>query len=241
MSTVSGSSRFAHGLPPGSAPSPGLSQRLAAEAVGTGLLAAIVIGSGIMAERLAPDAPGVVLLANSLATGAGLVALIGALGPISGAHFNPLVSLVECWEGRLTRGRAWAYAGVQTLGAALGAQLANLMFSAPALQLSNKTRGGIGLWLSEVVASALLLLVIGLCTRLRPAAVPYAVASTIVAAYWFTASTSFANPALTLGRSLSNSFAGIAPESVAGFIAAQLLGAWLGAALARWLTASPRS
>jgi glycerol uptake facilitator-like aquaporin len=207
-----------------------------AELVGTAILTAIVIGSGIMGERLAADAAGLVLLANSLATGAGLLALITVLGPISGAHFNPLVTLVACWEGGLSRGTALAYGLVQCLGAVGGAILANLMFSLPAVQLSGKVRGGGGLWLSEVVASALLLLVIGLCARLRPALVPGAVASTIVAGYWFTASTSFANPALTLARCLSDTFAGIELASVPGFIVAQLLGAAIGAGLARWLT-----
>ena len=201
-----------------------LRQQLAAELLGTALLLAIVIGSGIMADRLAGGNAAIALLANTAATVAGLYVLIEILGPISGAHFNPAVSAVMAWRGQLALPVLLAYVAAQLLGAVLGAWLAHAMFDLPLMQFSTKVRSGTGQWLAEIVATAGLLLVI---LRAPAAGASSLVAAYIGAAYWFTASTSFANPAAALGRMFSDSFAGIAPSSVPGFVAAQLAGAAL--------------
>jgi glycerol uptake facilitator-like aquaporin len=207
---------------------------LLAELLGTGLLLAIVIGSGIMGERLAGGNVAVALLANTGATVAGLYVLIEVFGPVSGAHFNPAVSLVMSLRGELAWARLPGIVGAQLLGAALGAALANLMFDLPAWHASQHQRTGSGLWLGEVVATAGLLLVI---LRAAPGKASAMVAAYIGAAYWFTSSTSFANPAAAFGRMFSDSFAGIAPASVPAFALAQLAGAALGWALHRALRA----
>jgi len=203
-------------------------QRAAAELVGTMALLAVVIGSGIMAERLAGGNAALALLANTLATVGALVVLIEVFGPISGAHFNPAVSAVMAWRGTLARAELPLYVVAQLAGAWLGALLAHAMFELPLLQWSSRLRTGPGQWLAEFVASAGLLFVI---LRAPPGRVSTLVAAWIGAAYWFTASTSFANPAAAFGRLWSDSFAGIAPGSVPGFVLAQLAGAAAGAAL----------
>jgi glycerol uptake facilitator-like aquaporin len=212
-----------------------LSRRLAAEALGTALLLAIVIGSGIMGERLAGGNVALALLGNTLATGAGLVVLITIFGPISGAHFNPAVTLAFALRREAPAGEAAAYALVQTAGAVAGVFLAHAMFAEPILQVSQKLRDGPAQALSEAVATFGLVATILGCLRFRPAATAAAVGLYIAAAYWFTASTSFANPAVTLARSLSDTFAGIAPASAPAFIAAQLVGATVAAGLMGWL------
>jgi glycerol uptake facilitator-like aquaporin len=211
-----------------------LQRRLFAELLGTALLLAIVIGSGIMAERLSGGNVAVALLANTLATVGGLYILIEVLGPVSGAHFNPAVSLVLALRGALPRSLLAPYVVAQLAGAVLGAWLAHAMFDATLLQLSTKLRGGTGQWIAEAVATAGLLLVILRAPAPRVAAM---VACYIGAAYWFTASTSFANPAAAFGRMFSDSFAGISPASVPGFVAAQLVGAGIGALIHRGLDA----
>ena len=205
-----------------------LPRKLGAEALGTALLLAVVIGSGIMAERLAGGNSGVALLANTLATVGGLYILIEVFGPISGAHFNPAVSAVMAWRGELTKSALLPYIAAQLLGAMLGAWLAHAMFELPIIQFSTKLRSGIGQWIAEAVATAGLLLVILRAPTGRAAAM---VAAYIGAAYWFTASTSFANPAAVFGRLFSDSFAGIAPASAPGFVLAQLAGAAIGLAI----------
>jgi glycerol uptake facilitator-like aquaporin len=205
-----------------------LPRRLTAEALGTAWLLTIVIGSGIMAERLAGGNVAVALLANALATVGGLYILIEVFGPISGAHFNPAVSAVMAWRGELPRPALLPYIVAQLLGAMLGAWLAHAMFDMAILQWSGKLRGGTGQWIAEAVATAGLLLVILRAPAGRAAPM---VASYIGAAYWFTASTSFANPAAAFGRMFSDSFAGIAPSSVPGFVLAQLAGAAIGLGL----------
>lgn len=212
-----------------------LGRRLAAEGIGSFFLFAAVIGSGIMAENLAGGNDAVALLANTLATGAILFVLIVMLGPISGAHMNPAVSLVAAWRRELAWKEAAAYALVQLACGILGAWAAHLMFDLPTLQLSVKARTGLGQWTGEAVATFGLILTILGTVRHRPAWVPASVALYITAAYWFTSSTSFANPAITLARSLSDSFAGIAPGDVPPFVVAQLLGAGLAALVARFL------
>ena len=209
-----------------------LSRRLFAEVLGSALLLAVVIGSGIMAERLAGGNLAVALLANTLATVGGLYILIEVLGPVSGAHFNPAVSLVMTLRGELPKALLLPYVVVQLVGAVLGAWLAHAMFDLSILQFSTRPRGGSGLWIAEVVATAGLLLVI---LRAPPGRVAAMVACYIGAAYWFTASTAFANPAAAIGRMFSDSFAGIAPGSVPGFVAAQLLGAGVGTLLSQAL------
>lgn len=194
-----------------------------AEFCGTALLLAVVVGSGIMGERLAGGNGAVVLLANSLATGAGLYVLILTLGPVSGAQFNPAVSVLLAWRGVQTWAVTGGYVAAQFSGAVAGVLLAHAMFAKDLLQVSSHVRAGSGQWLSEFVATGGLLGVIVLCLRHRPAAVPQAVGLYIMAAYWFTASTSFANPAVTVARSLTDTFAGIAPASVLGFIGAQVV------------------
>lgn len=196
--------------------------KLFAEALGTALLLAAVIGSGIMAERLAGGNVAIALLANTLATVGGLYVLIEVFGPLSGAHFNPAVSLVMAARGALPRGLLLPYIAAQLIGAMLGAWLAHAMFDMSLLQFSSKVRSGTGQWIAEAVATFGLLLVILRAPASRVAAM---VAAYIGAAYWFTASTSFANPAAAFGRMFSDSFAGIAPASVPGFVIAQLLGA----------------
>jgi glycerol uptake facilitator-like aquaporin len=199
-----------------------------AELLGTSLLLAIVVGSGIMGDTLAGGNTAVALLANTLATGAGLVVLISTFGPISGAHFNPAVTLVEAASGRLRPGTAAAYVAAQVIGAGLGVLLAHAMFDAPLLQVSTHHRAGVGQWISELVATFGLLLTIFGSAR-APERTPVLVGLYITSAYWFTASTSFANPAVTAARALTDTFAGIHPADVPAFIAAQLVGAALAA------------
>jgi glycerol uptake facilitator-like aquaporin len=205
-----------------------LAPALAAEALGTLLLLAVVIGSGLMGQRLAGGNVALALLANTLATVAGLFVLIELFAPLSGAHFNPAVTLALAWRRALPRTWVPLYVAAQLAGAVLGAWLAHAMFDEPIVQTSAKLRGGAGQWLAELVATAGLLLVI---LRATPGRVSALVACWIGAAYWFTASTSFANPAAAFGRMFSDSFAGIAPASVPGFVLAQLAGAALGVAL----------
>lgn len=207
--------------------------RVAAEGLGTALLLAIVVGSGIMGETLAAGNAGVALLANSVATGAGLFTLICIFGPISGAHFNPAVSIAAALDRALTVPMAAAYVGAQLIGACLGVLAAHAMFSLPLVQVSLRARESWGECLGEVVATFGLLLTIRLLARAPLAQVAACVALWIVAAYWFTSSTSFANPAVTVARSLTNTFAGIAPSSVPVFAAAQLIGAGLAMLAAR--------
>jgi glycerol uptake facilitator-like aquaporin len=210
-------------------------QRIAAEALGTGLLLATVIGSGIMGERLAGGNVALALLGNTLATGAMLVVLITMLGPISGAHFNPAVSLVFALEKELAPGELAAYVLAQIGGGVAGVLVAHGMFEETLLQLSTKARSGPAQWLSEAVAAFGLVLAILLTLRVNPAAVAASVGLYITAAYWFTASTSFANPAVTIARAISDTFAGIRPVDVAPFIVAQFVGAVAGMFVSRWL------
>jgi len=202
-----------------------LLRKLFAEALGTALLLAVVIGSGIMAERLSGGNVAIALLANTLATVGGLYVLIEVFGPVSGAHFNPAVSTVMAWRGELPQRMLAPYIAVQLVGAMLGAWLAHAMFDMTILQFSTKLRSGTGQWIAEAVATAGLLLVILRAPAGRAAPM---VAAYIGAAYWFTASTSFANPAAVFGRMFSDSFAGIAPASALGFVAAQCIGAAAG-------------
>jgi glycerol uptake facilitator-like aquaporin len=202
-----------------------IKQKLLGEVLGTALLLAVVIGSGIMAERLSGGNVAVALLANTLATVGGLHILIEVFGPVSGAHFNPAVSSVMAWRGELPRTLWLPYVAAQLLGAMLGAWLAHAMFDLSILQWSTKVRSGTGQWVAEAVATAGLLLVI---LRAPAARLAPMVAAYIGAAYWFTASTSFANPAAAFGRMFSDTFAGISPSSVPGFVIAELLGAALG-------------
>jgi len=210
-----------------------LTRRLAAEGIGSLFLAATVVGSGVMAERLAGGNLAIALLANTAATVAALATLIALLAPVSGAHFNPAVSLVQGVRGLLPWGEVGAYAIVQILGCCLGAILAHAMFELPWLQSSAHVRMGAGQWLAEAVATFGLILVVLGHRRARDA--PWMVAAWIGAAYWFTASTSFANPAITIARSLSDTFSGIRPADVPGFILAQLVGAGLAVWVARFL------
>jgi glycerol uptake facilitator-like aquaporin len=212
-----------------------LAQRTVAEFLGTAFLLAAVVGSGIMAAKLAGGNAALALLCNTIATGAILTVLILMLGPISGAHFNPAVSLAAALRGDMSANAAGLYIGAQLTGAILGVWAAHLMFELPVLQISLTTRTGAGQWLAEAIATFGLLLTILGCSARSPAAIPYAVGLYITSAYWFTASTSFANPAVTIARSLSDTFAGIAPASVMAFIAAQLLGMLAAVALGRWL------
>lgn len=212
-------------------------RRAAAEFAGTTLLLAAVVGSGIMGERLAGGNAALALLANSLATGFALVALIVAFGPRSGAHFNPVVTLAFVARKDFPRREAAPYVAAQILGAIAGVLLAHAMFDLELLQWSSKSRASAGQWLSEIVATAGLVFVVLSCDRARPWAAPAAVGAYIAAAYWFTASTSFANPAVTLARGLTTTFAGIDPGHVAPFVAAQLAGAASALALDRILAA----
>ena len=210
-------------------------RRLAAEGIGSLLLAATVIGSGIMAAQLAAHNDAVALLANTFATVAVLAVLINLLGPISGAHFNPAVSVVQALRGEMTWRLAGAYAITQVCGCCLGAFLAHGMFGLTLLQTSSHVRAGFAQWLSEAVATGGLILVV--TGHRRPGDAPWLVAAWIGAAYWFTASTSFANPAISIARSLSDTFAGIRPGDVPGFVVAQIVGALLGLALSQCLFA----
>ena len=212
-----------------------LRARVAAEFLGTAFLVAAVVGSGIMAERLAGGNAAVALLANTIATGAALVALILACGSISGAHFNPVVSLADAIEGGLAWRETPAYIFAQVLGGVAGTLLAHAMFALPLVSFSRHARSGPAQIFSEFVATFGLLCVIWGCSRARPNAVPFAVGSYITAAYWFTASTSFANPAVTIARSLSNTFAGIRPADVLPFVIAQFAGGLVATFLFRWL------
>ena len=208
---------------------------IVSETVGTAMLLAAVVGSGIMGERLADGNIAIALLANSVATGAALVALILSFGQLSGAHFNPAVTVVEASRGRLAPRHAPGYILGQIAGAVVGVWTAHLMFGEPVFMVSTRIRAGAPQLFSEFVATFGLLFVILGCSRRRPDTVPYAVAAYITAAYWFTASTSFANPAVTIARSLTNTFTGIRPADVPGFIAAQCLGALAATVLFRWL------
>lgn len=213
-----------------------LARKLCAEAVGTALLLATVVGSGIMGEKLAGGNVAIALLANTIATGAGLVALILTFGPVSGAHFNPAVTLADASQGGLPWNEVPGYVAAQVLGAFVGVGVAHLMFEEPALFFASQhVRTGSAQWVSELVATFGLLSVIWGCARRRPGIVPFAVGAYVTAAYWFTSSTSFANPAVTLARAASDTFAGIRPVDAPGFIVAQLLGAAASTALFRWL------
>jgi glycerol uptake facilitator-like aquaporin len=212
-----------------------LARRFVAEFLGSAFLLAAVVGSGIMAERLAGGNIGLALLANAIATGAALYALILAFAPLSGAHFNPLVTVAAAIDGDLRWRDVAPYLAAQVAGAVAGVFLAHRMFDLPILELSAHSRTGIGQWTAEVVASFGLILVIARGKRHFPAALASAVASYITAAYWFTASTSFANPAVTVARALTDSFAGIAPAGVPAFIAAQVLGGAGAVVFANWL------
>ncbi len=218
-----------------------LPRRLAAEFLGTGFLVAAVVGSGIMGERLAGGNVAIALLANTIATGAALVALILTFGPISGAHLNPAVSLADALERGISWPVAAAYIVAQCAGAIGGTLVAHAMFTLPAVSLSMHTRSGPAQIFSEFVATFGLLSVIWGVSRHRSEMIPFAVGAYITAAYWFTASTSFANPAVTVARSLSNTFSGIRPLDVAPFIAAQLAGALAATLLFRWLAPQPVS
>jgi len=216
-----------------------LARRAAAEAVGTALLLAAVIGSGIMAQRLSGGDAALALLANALATGGALLAIILAFEPISGAHLNPVVTLADAWR----RGISWrdvpAYIAAQVTGAVAGVAIANRMFGLPLFSLAQRARSGGGQWLGEFVATFGLLAVILGCARTRPGSAPFAVAAYIVGAYWFTSSTSFANPAVTIARALSDTFAGIRPSDVAPFALAQVAGAAAATALFMWFDHRP--
>ncbi len=214
-------------------------RRLAAEAIGTGLLLAAVVGSGIMAERLAGGNTGVALLANTQATAAALVALILTFGPVSGAHFNPAVTLAFATRGALPWRAVPGMILAQLAGGVLGVWLAHAMFALPVVQAGTAVRTGFGQWLGEFTATFALLATILGCVRHRPEAVPYAVACIVTAGYWFTSSTSFANPAVTFARALSDSFAGIRPVDAPAFVLAQLAGAVSAVRLFDWLQAAP--
>ena len=214
---------------------PNLTRRIVAEGLGTALLLAIVVGSGIMGERLAAGNVAIALLANTLATGAGLVTLILTFGPISGAHFNPAVSIADASQGGLPWRQVPPYVGAQIVGAFIGVAVAHVMFSEPLFSASDHVRSGAAQLVSEFVATFGLLATIWGCVRSRPSAVPFAVGAYITAAYWFTSSTSFANPAVTLARAASKTFAGIRPADAPGFIAAQIAGAAVATVTFAWL------
>jgi glycerol uptake facilitator-like aquaporin len=214
---------------------PSLGRRIFSEWLGTAFLLAAVVGSGIMAQKLAGGNGALALLCNTIPTGAILVVLTLIFGPLSGAHFNPAVTLAFAYRGELTWGIAGTYVAAQLLGGILGVWAAHLMFELPVWQFSLTQRMGVGQWLAEFVATFGLLLTIFGCAARTPSAIPYAVGLYITSAYWFTASTSFANPAVTIARSLSDTFAGIAPAGVLAFIAAQLSGAIVAVAIGGWL------
>lgn len=216
------------------------SRRLAAESIGTGFLTLAVVGSGIMASRLSPEDPGLRLLENAAATSLALAALAFTFGAVSGAHFNPVVTLVGRLLGSLTTREAVRYAGAQLVGACSGTVLANVMFELPAVAWSTRTRSSGALWLSEIVATVGLLTVVHGATRTgRAAAAPWAVGAWIGGAYWFTSSTSFANPALTIARTLSDTFAGVSPSSAPMLVAMQLSGGLASCGLIRFLFPRP--
>jgi glycerol uptake facilitator-like aquaporin len=212
-----------------------LHTRIASEFLGTMFLVAVVVGSGIMGDRLAGGNVAVALLANTLATGAALVALILTFGSISGAHFNPVVTLADALEGGIPWKETFPYILAQILGGIGGTIIAHLMFGLPIVSLSQHGRTGPSQWFSEFVATFGLLSVVWGCSRRRSSAVPFAVGAYITAAYWFTASTSFANPAVTIARCLSNTFAGIRPVDVPWFIVAQFVGGFAATIVFRWL------
>jgi glycerol uptake facilitator-like aquaporin len=214
---------------------PSLTRRTVAEALGTALLVATVIGSGVMGERLSGGNVAIALLANTIATGAGLVALILTFGPISGAHFNPVVTLADASQGGVAWRDVMPYLIGQIGGAFAGAACAHIMFSEPLFSASQHVRSGVAQIVSEFIATFGLLSVIWGCSRGRPSSTPFAVGAYITAAYWFTSSTSFANPAVTLARAASDTFAGIRPADAPGFIAGQVCGAAASTALFRWL------
>jgi arsenate reductase len=217
-----------------------LGRRLVAEALGTCLLVVAVVGSGIMASRLSPNDEGLQLLENAAATAGALIALILVFGAVSGAHFNPVVTVLDRWFGSITTRDAGLYVIAQIAGGCLGSVIANVMFELPAVEWSTRSRSSGALWLSEVVATVGLLLVVHGCVRTgRAAAVPFAVGAWIGGAYWFTSSTSFANPAVTIARTLSDSFAGIEPSSAPMFVVMQLAGAVLAYGLIRFLYPHP--
>jgi arsenate reductase len=212
-----------------------LARRATAEFVGTAFLVAVVVGSGIAAQRLTSDV-GLRLLENSIATGAGLVALILALGPVSGGHFNPIVTMADRILGGTTTRETGVYVIAQIAGGCLGAMVANLMYALPAVSVSTHGRSSSALWLGEVIAAfGLVLVILGVVRAGRASLAAFAVGAYIAAAYWFTSSTSFANPAVTIARSLTDTFAGIEPASVPAFVIAQILGALAAVALARFL------
>src|SRR3954449_13263583 len=215
---------------------PALVRRLLAEYCGTAFLVAVVVGSGIAAQRLSPNDTGLQLFENAAATAGGLIALIVAFGPVSGAHFNPVVSVADAFFGGLDRRDLPAYIGARVAGGISGAVVANLMFELDAVSWSTHARSGGGLWLGEVIATlGLLLVIFGVVRSGRTSAAPFAVGAYIGAAYFFTSSTSFANPAVTIGRAFTDTFAGIKPSSVPAFIAFELVGAVLAIALVRIL------
>ena len=222
----------------GSGPRATLGRRVVAEGVGTAFLLATVIGSGIMAERLAGGNVALALLANTIATGAGLLALILTFGGVSGAHFNPAVSVADASQGGIAWREVGPYVAAQLLGAFAGVALAHLMFDAPLFSASRHVRSGFGQFAGEFVATFGLIAVIRGSSRAGGSMTPFAIAAYITAAYWFTSSTSFANPAVTLARAASNTFAGIRPVDAPGFIVAQLLGAAAATATFRWLVPS---
>jgi glycerol uptake facilitator-like aquaporin len=215
------------------------SRRIASEALGTAMLLAVVVGSGIMADRLSGGSVGLALLANSIATGGGLIALILALGGIGGAHFNPVVSLLEVARGGLARRELPGYVAAQTAGAVVGVVVAHAMFGEPLVQFSTRARVDAGSLVAEIVATLGLLVVIVGTSASRPSATPFAVGSYITGAYWFTASTSFANPAVTLARAFTRTFAGIRLGDVGPFVGAQLVGCVLAVGLLGWLVPAP--
>ena len=217
---------------------PSLPQRMFCEWLGTAFLLAAVVGSGIMAQKLAGGNVALALLCNTLPTGAILVVLILVFGPLSGAHFNPAVSIALALRGEVPWSTAAVFIVAQILGAVGGVWIAHLMFDLPLWQISVTTRTGPGQWLAEAVATFGLVMTVFGCMARTPASVPYAVGLYITSAYWFTASTSFANPAVTIARSLSDTFAGIAPSGVAAFVVAQLAGMIAAVGLSQWLWAS---
>lgn len=212
-----------------------LARRLTAEGLGTAILLATVVGSGIMGDRLSGGIPGLALLANAIATGAILVVLILVFAPVSGAHFNPAVTLSFAIRRDISWPHTFFYTAVQILGGVAGVILAHLMFSEQLIQFSTTARGGIGQWTAEVVAAFGLVASILGCLRWRPEAIPYAVGLFITAGYWFTSSTSFANPAVTIARTFTNTFSGILPSAAPGFIAAQIVGAIAATVFLGWL------
>lgn len=220
---------------------PSLSRRVIAEFIGTAFLVAAVVGSGIMAERLSGGNVAIALLANTIATGAALVALIAAFGPISGAHFNPVVSLMDSIDGGLAWSEAPCYIASQIAGGICGTMLAHLMFGLAVISLSTHARSGRAQFLSECIATFGLVIVIWGAARFRSIAVPFGVGAYITAAYWFTASTSFANPAVTIARCLSDTFAGIRPKDAPWFVLAQFVGGLSAIALFRWLVPAKRT